>query len=101
MNFEGAPQEKKAENAPEEIVAYEKWWKETFGREPSPEEDKQLFELAQSLAQKDETFKKILGESLANEFIGSETGLEDPKKRRWALVGALSTYGKEFGLQVD
>lgn len=87
--------------APEELIRYEKWWKDTFGRTPNLEEDEELVELTHSLAKNDERFKGILAESLINEFIDSEDGLASVGKRRWAMVHALSTYGKELGLSVD
>ncbi len=89
------------EQAPAELRTYEAWWQKTYGRDPSVEEDKELVGIAKELAATDPKFAEILKDSLMKQFVESDEGLEDKGKRRWALVGALSTYGKEFGLSVD
>ncbi len=91
----------KRDEAPEVLLKYEKFWKDTFGEELNNEKYNELVGLSQELAKTDEKFKAILSEKLVGEFIDSENGLEDKNKRKWAMITALSTYGKEFGLQVD
>jgi len=90
-----------AEGIPPLLQRYEKWWGETYGREATPNELKELNVFARELAKEDEKFKQILAETFLKEFSGSDEGLEDPKTRKWILITALSTYGKEFGLKVD
>ena len=87
--------------APETLLEYEKWWNKTYGREPSQEEVGELVQLAKRLAQEDTRFHELLSDSFMKGFVDSDQGLEETSKRKWALIGALSTYGKEFGLKVD
>ncbi len=87
--------------APEALLKYEAFWKETYGRNISPEEQLQLVGFAQELAKTDPTFKTILSESLLAEFLDADDGFGQEKARKFALIAALSSYGKRFGLQVD
>lgn len=88
------------EATPAQLLQYQEWWKRTYGRESTAEEDRQLFEMCHNLAVIDQVFRAILAEKLTAEFIDAGD-LEDHKKRKWAVVTALSTYGKKFGLTVD
>jgi hypothetical protein len=99
MSFERP--EAKSMEAPQEITDYVKWWHETYGKEVTAEEFKQLIGFAQSLAKKDSEFKTLLGEKLARDFIDNEEGLEDKDRRRMALLDSLSTYAEKFGLSAD
>jgi len=87
---------------PEVLLKYEKWWSETFGAgKLSSEEYEKLVGFTLDLAKSDQEFKDILSQNLTEQFLDSKDGLEDQNKRRWAMITALSTYGKKFGLKVD
>jgi len=60
-----------------------------------------LIGFAKKLASEDEKFRTLLADSLMKEFMENDESLDNDKNRRWTLIGALSSYGKEFGLSVD
>jgi hypothetical protein len=90
-----------AEVIPQELKAYEEWWGRTYGREITAEELHELVSFAKDLMEHDDKFKQILADRFMAEFGDSDNGLEDPDRRKWSLISALSTYGKKFGLKVD
>lgn len=103
VNLFNKKRDSKKENTevPQVLIEYEKWWTKTYGREITIVEQQELVGFAQELAKEDKEFRQILSERLISELIENKTGIEDSRNRRWALISALSTYGKKFGLSVD
>ncbi|MFA6432488.1 MAG: hypothetical protein WCV82_01585 [Candidatus Paceibacterota bacterium] len=86
-----------------ELQEFERWKTDTFGRETTPEERAQLFELGQSLAKRDPRFNKMLGDALADLLFSNNKslGLGTEIEKADAYVEALSEYNDRFGLKTD
>ena len=95
-NFE-QPEEKV--EVPKALLVYEKLWVESYGKTKPEDQIAKLEECAKQLLNEDPKFEAYLSKDLVALF--KDGGLENKKDYGWALVHALSTRGKEFGLQVD